>query len=1030
MKALALITLAGILATQAVKADPSDLPEARALDSYRDYWEGFDRYERDQLTKERDQIVGRWKDLQKQRRQTLTEINREEETLLDQSIDKYRQLLSTTPEASNRPFVLLNLARLLKLAADHSKDREGQYTDAAMTKLDEARGYLSELEKAHRDFIHNDASIYLLAQVCRALSDDGCTKAQWLALTAKTKPSIYQVHAFVALGDQAFTTEDVSKSLSYYKNAKLKLNKIITDDLDFEALRLDYRLAWASLRAGELSTAIDAGLNLLKPGRYAKDINTASKMQQDAIDIVANALFLKNDVRYSEAILAQKDLRPTAPRIAQRLALQYSSNRAYTEAINILQTTLELTPFHPDLPTALDTLAQIHHDKGQAAEKIIILERLANLLPAQSLWRSKNQENGDAIRHMEQVATRATMMAADFAYQEGSKSGVNKFFANALGLYDILLEAQPNHPESDRWRLKAANSCFFLGQLLAAEKRYDELRKQRKPTPDIFELASYQFALVQERQWREAMALASQTGKDPLQDSTVLARLSTLDQAVVDFANRFPTRPTAPELLLVAASAQRDHQRWEQAEKYWQRILAMNTAAPQRTIALRGLVSAKIAQGQTSEVIQIVQQFLRLEDWKALGPGLDTELKGVLSQATLDEGDALSKKGEVLTSGLLMVTVAREFKDLPHRDRIFRDGGYLLAIGGDWYGAQKAAETYLNEKLKREEADMLYLLARSYEYQLRFPEAAQNYLSLALRYPNHLRSSFAAKRSETLALGEGLYSAAAEAALVSASLEKDRTKSRDNIQRALDHYDKAKDWNGFSKAADTMARSSRTPYEKIRGQMLLGDAMEKRGRGGEALKVYQSMNRSLPKQRRNLSETEYAEVAGVVSLKLGNESLDKFNDYNINDREGTVSSRIARKTRYFDEMVSTYTPAMTQGTLDHNAESRYKVAEAAASFADQLQIALANNPSIATERQNESVASTINRLRDFSKQQFAKNVALKRTQAVASRNNEWIKRSSVKLFGIDKNDVKGAQGFAEYAAPEATADTLPMEWSL
>ena len=43
---------------------------------------------------------------------------------------------------------------------------------------------------------------------------------------------------------------------------------------------------------------------------------------------------------------------------------------------------------------------------------------------------------------------------------------------------------------------------------------------------------------------------------------------------------------------------------------------------------------------------QFGSQFLKLEDWRKLGLNLDTELKGVVSAAALEEGNRLYENGE------------------------------------------------------------------------------------------------------------------------------------------------------------------------------------------------------------------------------------------------------------------------------------------------------------------------------------------------------------------------------------------------
>src|SRR5690606_7626265 len=188
---------------------------------------------------------------------------------------------------------------------------------------------------------------------------------------------------------------------------------------------------------------------------------------------------------------------------------------------------------------------------------------------------------------------------------------------------------------------------FHAGRLAEASLMYRALKTRFKVDPEILQTASFELVRVDEKRWRQEFARAAERGDDPKKDKAVADSLADLERSIDEYATRFPQEKRSVDLLLVGASANRDLERYEEASRYWQRVLVSQPDPAQRGVAVRGLVLASLKLGSAGDVVEITRRFLKLEDWRSLGLNIGDELKGVLAVAALDEGKRLNDSGHV-----------------------------------------------------------------------------------------------------------------------------------------------------------------------------------------------------------------------------------------------------------------------------------------------------------------------------------------------------------------------------------------------
>lgn len=1004
---------------------PPEVPDPAALSAFKEYWSAFESYEEKLVDEGQREFRKSWDEIKKGYDRDLDKISDEQLAALQKAAAKYRRHLEDHGSADNRPYVMLNLAQILGMIGDQLAKKD---ENAGAFNRNEALTLLRDLTEQFPNFPYREQAGYLRAVVLESLDRQDDALSAWQTLAASAKTTIYGVHARIAVGDHMWQRERAAEATKAYQRALELLGDVNPPDAEYERLRINYRLAWAASRAAEVNIVVSATAELLIPGRHSRSADQRDKIQQDAVELMGDALYENNVMTRTKDVLRRKDISTFAASVGLRTATRYNLSGIHAEAADLGEFLVEEFPLAKDAPQILQVTADSLGKLGKTPRRVTALERLGLLLPSQSLWRSRHKDDPKAIRAMEAVAKSAAEAAAAAHYDIGLAAGNVKAFDTAASFYEILLSQEPNGTDSNSWRLRVAHCRYFGGEYEEAAKLYGSLKSEYKVDGETLQVASYQLVLTNERRWRDNFSKSVEKSQDPLKDAKTIAALAALGQSIDEFAARFPSQGRSVDLLLVGASANRDMERFVDATKYWQRALVSQPSAAQRGIAIRGLVFASMKDGSAGDVVELVRRFLKLEDWRALGLNLGNELRGVLSAAALDEGKRLNDSGKVTEAGHLLTQIADEFTDLPDRDRIYRDGAYMLAIAGDWARAQKAAEGYFKSGLLRNRADMTYLLARAHEYQIRLHDAAEKYLELGEKYPRHSRAVTSLQRAEKLALAEGDFALAAQAAAALGEQAKAEADRLQNYSRAVDHMEKADNPDKALSLARKRMRTAKTPAERLRSQVLVARTTYLSGSEQEALDELAILAKTVDRSRNKLGPQEYASIAGEVNFQLAEEARRKFDDFRIVERGGSVSDKLAEKTRFFEDLVSGYDKAAAAGDPKWAARSRFQLAVSAQSFAEEIAGIPNKTDESLSLRSQSRYKSTIDRLQAMARKYHSSNVLAAQKDPGRYKDNEWIEKSSLRLTGETSQMPTGSR--RRDVVPTAVQDNMPMQWSL
>jgi hypothetical protein len=999
-----------------------EVPDPASVRAYRDYWSALQEYEARAAAAGQSRLRALYDRLDREENQKRVERTRQQLDLLRSSVDKYRKHLVQFPAASNRQFVVLNYARIIDRIATIEQETNA---DTADQLRKEALNQLRDFEESWPDASMRDDASALRAVLLEKTGQNAEALKVWQALAGRPRQNQPVLAANIAAGDYAFEQSESRSAWKYYQRAReiadtLARNPSLRRVAMRTRVKALYRSAWAAYKGGMLDETLSATEELLQPHMDILGEQERRGIQGDAAELLGDALYEIGNPALIQRVLGRPSLKLVGAQAGLRVMRRQGGANRHSAMSELGDFLLARFPNSREVPWIAELAATGRDKTGEVGKAMAVRARLANLLHGHSLWRAVNRNDIEASGALEKNGTEATRKAAAWFYEDGIQSGSQSSFKTAANLYDTLLETNGHDASANEWRLRVANSMYFQNDLAEARRRYQELKTAFALDRRLLELTAYQDVLAAERIWKSEREKVAVQGKGlPDQKGVNQSSADALRQltlAIDDFTSRFPGQARSLELMLVGASACRDEGLYAEAQKYWQRVLLAKPGAAQRSLAIRGLVFAELAQSPSAEVVSLVSKFLRMEDWKELGASLRNELEGVLSTAALDEGGRLNRDGKVLEAGALLVQTGSENPGLPGREKLLRDGAYLLALGGSWPEALRVARSYQREDLREFRGDMAYLAARADEFQLKLGDAAKGYLEFARSNPSHTRSKAALERAEKLASANGDNAGAMAAADLLASRESRREDRLASLSRAFQYAIDAGNLSTAQKIGAERLKASKELSERFESQYLLGTLAIQRGDEQQGIDNLEILARRIDQEREQLGD-QYAPLAGRVNLFLGKHFDAKLASIQVDGREPSASSVVTKKLQAFDEVVSRYDRAAASGDKETAPEARYLAGRAAELMSDDLAKVQADGKS----------RDASSRLKTLAKNYFSSNLAAQRKNPAVFNGNKWMSRAALRLDPGDKNAVSGT---ISDEVPLSTGAEMPFQWQM
>ncbi len=1005
----------------------SDVINDQALNALTEYWTHFDGYEKRVQQRKKLDYLQTWEEYKKVAEDKQKRLTAEQIQKLTSAAESYETHLKRYPAAPDKAHVLANLAQIYRILAGQER---AHGSSERLTLLQKAIDSISEIEINHPSFAQLDTALYAKALALEESERPAEALAAWDRLAKRKSRSIYCMYANIALGDHHFNGETPAKALQYYRTALGITSAIDAERREYETLRVHYRMAWAGYRSANLEQAVQSAAEILAPGTQAERLAEQDSIRRDAIDIIGDSLFEDGNVDKTIRQLNDRRISSDVPAIGLRYMVRASSANQHSRVIKVGDHLVKRVPHAKELPEWLILIAKANDSMGKPRARLAALERLALLLPAESLWRAKHRQDFEALDAMQFKALDAARLAAAAHYDRGLATGAAPNFAAASTFYDLMVRHDPNHRDSHTWRLRLAHCRYFSGKFQVAAKMYEDLRTNYKLDEASLEIASFQLVMARHRGWQEAYATKLNRESSPRiesdSDPVALQRLHELEKSVESYADRYPQRERAIDLLLLAGAANRDHSRHGQAEAYWQRSLMLPGNSGQRVAAIQGLVFSKMKSGSPALLVETAQRYLRLENWGQMPATLKSELQGVLAQAARTEAERLEAAGEVAAAGQLLVEVGQEHPDLPNRSAMIRDGAYLLAMSGDWHRAQAATESYLATGMRDHAGDMIYLLARGSENQIRFREASQNYLRLAKEYPAHPKVVPSLERAEALATAEGDLVAAGDAATAQGDLGKRVTDKHNHYTRAMNHYRAAGRVDSVAAVGKRLSGREHEIGSQLEARIKVARAKFESGQESAALDEFRTVSMAADAAKARLG-ARYNDIAGESLYWQGHDNHSAFQEFNIEERRGTPEAKLAEKLNLFEKLSRLYASVISSNSPEWSARARYQLARAAEEMAESITMTMTRHPDRFRQSSRQQYTASAERLQRLARRNHGDNIMARNRFPNQYRSNVWVMKSSVELNAVDASGLALSD---DSALPAAVEVDLPQQWSL
>ncbi len=1000
-----------------------EVPDPASVQAYGQFWQAFDDYENHRRNSEQSQKMGAWDQIRQEFKFQDASARSNEIDLFQEAASLYNEHLESHPQATNVPYVKLNLAQIHAKIASLRDEQSPKSGDENRKK---ALSILGELQKEFPAFALLEESQYLRATLLEGLGQNESAFTIWQSISSKARSSLFGVHASLAVGDHYFSKEKSMEALQAYRRGHSLLLSLDVPDKDIELLRFQYRIAWAAYRSAELDQCISTTVELLEPGREFRKLSIKRQVEKDAVELAGDALFEKDHMPSIRSTLQNKLIRSYAAAIGLRIMNRQMGLDNKEKLLEIGPFLVDNYPQAKEMPEILTLLANVYKEQRQDERYLATLERLSLLMPSNSLWRNHQQSEPQVIQNMEEKALAATQLLASQSYENGLVQDSPASFKTAITYYDNLIRTKPLHADAETWRLRRANSLYFSDQWAEADKAYETFKLERHVTPSNLEIASYQQILAREKIWRQSLQKTAVNRGSPGKNPLVVEKLRKLEQGIDDFADRFPGRPHTVDLLLLAASANRDVNAYAEAEKYWSRSLLSDPAPGQRTLAIRGLVQARIQAGVPQDIVAITRNYLKLENWSELGANFGGELRGVLATATKDAGENLNQKGEVMEAGRMLLGIAEEFPDLPDYDSIYRDGAYYLAIGGAWGEAQRASEKYLAKNDRPRTADMLYLKARSQEYQMRFFDAANTHLALVERFPRYARSPNSIQRAEDLAIAEDEYRTAGRAAMLAVQYQKNLDTRYASLVRASHHYKQTQAWDQALYALQEAQKIVKQPATRMKTNMEIARLMLAKGDQNEAAVIYRQLAQESSRRQENIDKSTYQSIAGEANFQLAEFERQNFESLYTGNVDGIDSQRLQERAQRLEKSLEFYAKAIATQDPEWATRARYGAGQTAEKMSQSIRNSLASRSRSSRDADGPALNEQAQRWQGLAQEYFSQNLLARSREPHRYKDSVWIEKSAMKLSGIAPTSAKTEE---KAEVPASVGTSTPYMWS-
>jgi hypothetical protein len=981
--------------------------DAETYESYASYWKQYHAAIETKYKEKRNSAYSEIRKLEQAQDSAQAANQQGQIEQIKKARQKYQAQLERTLNGQDAPNILLNLGKMSLLEAELLTSLNRGDPSRSLESAEES---LRQIQRDFPGYANYTEALWNLGQVYERLSRKSDALNTYLQLAAENRTSLHVMQGQMQVGDLYFEQEKSSEALSYYRKALATHQTLAIPNSELAGLKIQYRIAWAAYRSGDLSQLLRTTEELLAVGRFAGPQMLA--IREDAIDLLADALVERGTGALTIEWLQRPRIMTQAGAVADRVMAKYLNAGRNGEVVAVGNWVKSRFALHEQYPDILLKLAAAERATGRSQEFLKNLEFLAILLQPNSLWRSKNSHRPDLIAAMEKNATLANKIVGAFYYEKGFETGMAHQYKLAASYYQNLVDFLGSSKESIKWRFRVAHSRFFAGELAYAANLYMELTKLYPLEQEQLELAMYQRVVINEMLWRQEFGQLQAEMSDE-KNSRQQERLQFLRNSMDDYAAKFPKSSRSYDLLIAVAGAYQDSGDYKTAQALWKRVISEQSSTHHASAAVRGLIFSALQLGDRKELISILIDLLRVQDKIALNRAVINEVLGVLSVSLSEHGAHMSTNGRVDEAGRLLVQVAKDYPDLPDRDKLWRDGALLLGMAGSWPEALDRSDEYLNVFNNSPwRGDIAFLRARAYQYLLRFDDAVDAYIEFGQNYPKH--EKFKEGVQKGLELAQALDSGKKTGILhrLLANVGDDAEEKRAQLKQSIAGYMEVGDLQGALASVEELKRQSRTRESQMDARLQENEIKLSTQDRDAALRAI----RAIEKEAAGMSGRAeiYSQIAGQAALLIAMKEMESVNQ----DGEQQAESALAA----FNRAEPMFQKAIRSGNNEAAVKARLYFAQTSTQVANGL-AALINTQTGMDDARTARYLRAAESLRENARKNLQTLVSLKIREQPTRTQSEAIAKAKGLLEQLNPaaKDVRGLSSQDHL--------DLPREWS-
>lgn len=776
--------------------------------------------------------------------------------------------------------------------------------------LKKAKGLLMSLLQEHPSFERNDETKFQLAQLHLEFSEQEKANKLFLSIITEHPQSPFSQECFLQLADDAFVKNKFELALRYYAPLIKHSNQALVP-------YAHYKSAWANYNLGKLDSAINHFKVVVT---LDSDTNTSSHtiaLKKEAIKDLC--LPLGETKRYEEGVSLYSNEEEGLKRSGFECLANIASEKGdFKEALSLYKDLITLDAQSENNPKYALAITDVYRKLNQLEGLYNFLEKSLDFYLGSSSWNEIHSNNLSLIQETKTSFEDLIKSITTETHSVAQKTKNNALYTHAKKFYSLYLEHFP-------LTSFAAQAQFFLAEILFKEKLFDQAAKsyqsvfknnqasqKLKQTAIEYALLSRLEEINTERKRSGQTAISNDTrskrdntslAAEPIEFSEAETHFLELSEA---FVATYPKSPKAPEALFKASYLKYIHLENKAAyQDFWRVVKSYpkDKVAPYAGSLLLDILN------QRKDYTNLVEASKALLVRKELSGGdFRQEVSDILRKSELKIISLKEETGnyeEAANQYLSFISKYGSQDPSLHETALFNAGVcFTKANRPDAALRVKVSflKTFSKSKLK---SDLILQVAKSYEAQADFSQAAKYFALFHQENPNHSQSSESLRLAGLYFWGAGQRDQAESTFLKHLALYPDsREATANDLMDFYSHEGQTSKLKDFILEERSKKGISFQKYLDFTLRLIdLQDSSESK----QVQRLWKEAEQVVSKHEKALLKTLMgSQAVGRVLLKRVSAEENQFSAVRLTDPKGDQEKLLARKLALTSSLETKY----------------------------------------------------------------------------------------------------------------------------